>query len=173
MRATESTKLRQRAEARVKVLWDFYNEKGILRLADFKRLTGGQYAAVMATFETYGLKSPPVYDSREEKYKRKAQLLTDEALRLGQDYLTIEQAAEVLGTKPARVIGIEGRLLRAGCSLPEIVMEEKSKDTPVSEDDNIFWRFHGICNPLYHPAGLPVLRWWEGPKPGEITYLLR
>jgi hypothetical protein len=165
-----------KAEIRLKALWDHYNNHKILYLTDFKRITGGQYQAVMDTFATYGLQSPPVYDSRQEKYKRKAKLLTDEAARLNQNYLTISQAARVLNTKASRVIGIEGRLLRAGCSLPEIVTGE-SKVTMKFQENRDFTEFsgklNGTCNPLYYPPGLQVLKYWPGPGADEVTYLLR
>ena len=171
-RRSERGKLK--ALERNKALWDHYNAHDILLLSDFKRLTGGQYRAVMDTFNTYGLQPPPVYDSRSEKYKRMARRLGEGAAELGQDHLTISQAAKILNTKPSRVIGIEGRLLRAGCMLPDIIMDE-TRAMPISrEEENEFaLRFHGTCNPLYYPPGLQVLKYWPGPGESEITYLLR
>jgi len=165
-----------KAERRTKALWDHYDTYGVLYLADFKRITGGQYRAVMDTFETYGLQPPPVHDSRQEKYKRKAERLTDEAAKLGQDYLTISQVAKVLNTKASRVVGIEGRLLRAGCSLPEIVMDESKVNSNFQEKrefTELPGKINGTCNPLYYPTGFQVLKYWPGPGADEVTYLLR
>jgi hypothetical protein len=145
-------------------------------LADFKRITGGQYQSVLSTFDTYGLKSPPVYDSRQEKCKRQAKRLRDEATRLGKSYLTISQAAKILNTKPARIIGIEGKLLRAGCTLPDIVMDKARAELSYPESRGYTesaGKVNGSCNPLYYPAGLQVAKYWQGPGENEITYLLR
>jgi hypothetical protein len=169
-------KLKNKAEKRAAALWEFYEANGILYRVDFERLTGAQYASVVETFRTYGLTSPPVYDSRSELYKRKAQSLRDEGQRLGQDFLTIRQAAKVLKVKPSEVVGIEKRLLKAGLELPAIVMDENQGDDQFSESRELVpWgdRINGVCNPLYHPQGLQVLDWREGPGEGQITYLLR
>jgi hypothetical protein len=165
-----------KAYKRNQALWDHYNANGILLMVDFKRLTEGQYQAVLDTFDTYGLKSPPVYDSRREQYKRKARQLREGAAKLGQDYLTISQAAKILNIKPGRLIGIEGQLLRAGCTLPDIVMDETKLVLPHQESreyTEFAGRMNGICNPLYYPVGLQVVRYWEGPGENEVTYLLR
>jgi hypothetical protein len=171
-----ATKAKIRAFERNQALWDHYNTHGTLLLADFKRLTGGQYRSVLMTFDTYGLKSPPVWDSRQEKCKRKSKRLRDEAARLKQNYLTIPQAAKVLNTKTNRVIGIEGQLLRAGCELPDIVMEPTKKVLSYQESGEcteVAGKINGVCNPLYYPAGLQVAKYWRGPGENEITYLLR
>lgn len=167
---------RTKAERRAKALWDFYNENGVIYLADFKRLTGGQYTQVVGTFQIHGLEYPPVYDSREEVYKRKAQALWDEARQLGQDHLTVKQAAKPLNVRPHEVYGAETKLLKAGLSLPEIRMDEDRGYEQLAESRQISeWagRLNGVCNPLYHPEGLQVLDCWEGPGENEITYLLR
>jgi len=167
---------KEKALKRNQALWDHYNTHGILLLADFKRLTSGQYHSVLATFDTYGLKSPPVYDSRQEKYKRQAQRLWDGATELGKSYLTISQAAKILNTKPGRIIGIEGRLLRAGCTLPDIVMDKAKITLPYQENRDyteIAGKINGTCNPFYYPEGLQVAKYWQGPGENEITYLLR
>jgi hypothetical protein len=167
---------RLKAIGRNKALWDHYNTRGVLLLADFKRITGGQFRSVLATFDTYGLESPPVYDSRQEKYERQAKRLRDGAAKLGQSYLTISQAAKILNTKPGRIIGIEGRLLRAGCTLPDIVMDKAKVELPYKESGDyteVAGKVNGNCNPLYYPAGLQVARYWPGPGESEITYLLR
>lgn len=165
-----------KAYERNQALWDYYNANGILLLADFKRLTGSQYRFVLTTFDTYGLKSPPVYDSRREQYKRKARKLREGAAKLGQNYLTISQAAKILNIKPGRVISIEGQLLRADCTLPDIVMDE-TKITGPRQESREYTEFagkvNGTCNPIYYPPGLQVLKYWEGPGENEITYLLR
>lgn len=173
-RRAERTRIK--ALERNQALWDHYNTQGILLLADFKRITGGQFRSVLDTFDTYGLKSPPVYDSRQEKYKRQAKQLRDEAGRLGQGYLTISQAAKVLKTKASRIIGIEGRLLRVGCALPDIVMDKAKISLSYQEDRDyteFAWKINGFCNPLHYPAGLQVAKYWPGPGENEITYLLR
>lgn len=175
---------RRAEQARIKAfehnqaLWEYYNIHGILLLVDFKRLTGTgrQYRSVLDAFDTYGLKSPPIYDSRQEKYKRKAKRLRDEAARLGQDCLTIRQAAKILKTKPSRVIGIEGQILRAGCTLPDIIMDENKSELPLQESreyTEFAGKINGTCNPFYYPAGLQVAKYWRGPGENEITYLLR
>lgn len=166
-----------KATGRNKALWDHYNTNGSLLLADFKRLTGGQFRQVMDTFDKHGLTPPPVYDSRGEKYKRRAKRLRDEAERLGQDHLTIKQAAKVLGVKPGKVVGIEGRLLRAGCSLPDIITED-AKIRAISykesrEYTEFSGRLCGTCNPFCYPTGLQVAKYWPGPGENQITYLLR
>ena len=170
-----SPRLKAKAEERHKALWKHYNEHGILTLADVKRITRGQYAAVGETLKTYDLDCPPVYDSQREKYKRKAKSLLDEAERLKQDHLTIAQAAKCLGIRPSEVIGLEKRLLKVGLSLPEIRMDESRGNNQYAESRKIEWadRMNGVCNPLYHPQGLQVLDYWEGPGKGEVTYLLR
>jgi hypothetical protein len=140
---------RLKAIGRNKALWDHYNTRGVLLLADFKRITGGQFRSVLSTFDTYGL---------------------------GQSYLTISQAAKILNTKPGRIIGIEGRLLRAGCTLPDIVMDKAKVELPYKESGDyteVAGKVNGNCNPLYYPAGLQVARYWPGPGEREITYLLR
>jgi hypothetical protein len=165
-----------KAIERNRALWDHYNTHGVLLLADFKRLTQGQYRSVLATFDTYDLKSPPVYDSRQEKYKRKAKQLRDESDRLGQNHLTISQAAKILKIKPGKIIRVEGQLLRAGCKLPDIVMNETKLALPHQESRDYTefpGKINGTCNPLYYPAGLQVSRYWPGPGENEITYLLR
>jgi hypothetical protein len=171
-----AAKFRKRAIERVAILWEFYEANGILYRADFERLTGGQYASVLSTFRTYGLTSPPVYDSRSELYKRKAKALRDEEQRLGQDFLTIRQAAKILNIKPSDVAAVEKRLLKARLELPKIVMDEGRGNAQFSESrEFVAWgdRINGVCNPLYHPQGLQVLDWREGPGEGQITYLLR
>lgn len=168
--------LRDRAEQRAALLWDHYNEAGILYRADVERLTGIQFGGIYRTFETYGLNAPPVYDSRAEIYRRKAKRLQDEAHRLGQEHLTIGQVARLLEIKPSDVTGLERRLKSAGLNLPDIVPDPEKTDTPLVESREICeWsgRLNGVCNPLYHPRGLPVLDWWPGPGENEVTYLLR
>jgi hypothetical protein len=162
---------RLKAIGRNKALWDHYNTRGVLLLADFKRITGGQFRSVLATFDTYGLKSPPVYDSRQEKYERQAKRLRDGAAELGQSYLTISQAAKILNTKPGRIIGLEGKLLRTGCELPDIVMDRAKAELSHRESAG---KINGDCNPLYYPAGLQVARYWPGPgerRPDKPFYL--
>jgi hypothetical protein len=173
---TRTTQAKRKALRRHKALWDQYKTKGILMLADVERLTGVKYQTVTDTFETYGLEVPPVYNSRKEKYKRQAKRLRDEAARLGQKSLTISQAAKVLNTKKGRIVGIEGRLLRAGCTLPDIVMDEGKPPVPYQESreyTEFAGRINGVCNPLYYPDGLPVAKYWPGPGKNEVTYLIR
>lgn len=168
---------RRKAEDRVKALWAHYNEYGILLLADFKRITGGQLRPIMDTFATYGLVAPPVYDSRLEKNRRKAKALTDEAARLGQDHLTISQVATVLRIKPSRVIGVESQLLKAGFSFPEIIADGKPVETTGYRESREYTEvpgaINGSCNSMYYPAGLQVLYCFPGPGPDQITYHLR
>jgi hypothetical protein len=171
-----SPRLKAKAEKRYKALWDYYNANGRIYLADVKRITQGQYAAVVEQMKTYGFDCPPVYDSQIEKYKRKARSLLNEVERLKQDFLTVDQAARCLGVRPSEVIGTEKRLLKAGLSLPEIRMDKERGNDQYAESRKVSeWadRMNGVCNPLYHPQGLQVLDYWEGPKEGEITYLLR
>jgi hypothetical protein len=164
-------RLKQKAETRAANLWQHYNETGRLSLADFKRITGGSFDSVMKTFETYGLDAPPVYDSRKEKMRRKAMALADRAAELGQDFLTIGQAAKVLKTKPNRVIGIEARIIRYGFNIPDIVIGEKN--SPGSESDTgAYGRINGVINPLIYPQGLQVVPIWFNPTRDEIHYLV-
>jgi hypothetical protein len=165
-----------KALKRNQALWDHYNTHGVLLLRDFERIVSGQYRSVLATFDTHGLQSPPVYDSREEKYRRKAKLLRDGATNLGQDYLTISQAAEILKTKPGRIIGIEMKLLQASCELPDIIADKDKPILPYQESRDyteFAGKINGTCNPLYYPTGLQVAEYWPGPGENEITYLIR
>lgn len=167
---------REKAKAieRNQALWDYYNKQGRLLLGDFKRITGGQYQTVTTTFESHDLKAPPVYDSRQEKYKRKAKLLRDEARRLDQGFLTIRQVAKVLKTKYSRVVAIEGQLLRAGCSLPDIITEGEMPIMQEPDNRQIANEFgSSIHDTLHYPAGFQVMQWWIGPTEDEITYLLK
>jgi hypothetical protein len=161
---------RAKAENRARLLWEYYDKNGSLSLSEFKGITGGQYESVSKTFETYGIKTPPVWDSRKEKNRRKALVLNGEAERLKQDHLTMSQAAKVLKVKANRVIGIEGRILRYGFEIPEIRVENKIPSGGNDNDGN--GKMHGTINPLIYPSGLHCVPLYFNPVLNEIHYLV-
>lgn len=62
--------------------------------------------------------------------------------------------------------GVLTQIMKHGYHAPEI-LDEGDVDTPVG------FQMNGRVNPGYHPAGLQVSRWWEGPGVGKRTYLSR
>lgn len=163
-----------KARKRAADLWDHYHQTGQLSLADFARITGGQYSHVKSTFKRYDLKIPPVYNSRQEIYKRKAKALWDAAKECGNEYLTIKEAAKALEVRPSDVVSTEMRLQKAGLDLPKIINDRQSPNNlSVDRDSNKPGRSNGSCNPLYYPSGLQVLTTRPGPGPNQITYILR
>lgn len=148
-------------------------------MADFKRITGGSFDGVAKSLEQYGLQYPLVYDSRKEKVRVKVNMLVEKATELGQSFLTIEQAAQVLNTKPSRVIGIEGRMIRYGFEVPEIKVRIEIPDPiPMKQEkyDNTYTEFPGKLNgtidPLNYPVGLQVIPMYLNPIRNEIHYLV-
>ncbi len=171
-------KFEKTARKRLEILWKYYNENGQLLLKDITRLTGISYDNLYKTFEAHNLKGPIVYDSREEKIKRKAERLNKEAARLGQNYLTLKQAAKVLGSKASDVLGVEIQMMKYDLSIPELRNESDVQfykyynSNP--EDNEIAHKINGTVNPLWHPTGLQVSTFWiNWPAQGQTTYLLR
>lgn len=171
-----SPKQRALAEKRAADLWAYYNEHGRLTLTDFKRITGGQFAGVSETLKTYGLTAPPVWDSREERYKRKAKALWGKAKELDRAYLSTNEAAQVLGLRPCEVSVMEAKLKGAGLELPVIVGKDQDMETYRGRLEKNMGD-EGTRPPReaqsYYPRGLQVLRCWPGPEEGQITYLLK
>lgn len=169
------------ARKRLEILWKHHNENGQLLLRDIPELIGISFENAWITFKTHNLKPPRVWDSRKEKTRRKAQVLNKEAARLKQNYLTLKQAAKVLGTKTSYILGIEDRMLACGFQIPELRNESNMQfsyyNSNPNSDDNfpeIAHKLHGTINPLYHPTGLQVLSYWtDWPAMGQTTYLLR
>jgi hypothetical protein len=164
---------REKAKVRASILWDHYNQHGKLTIADVKTLLRQNWDSIYKTFEANEIEAPPVWDSWQEKTRRKAQLLTDEAAKLGQDHLTLDQASEALKTKKSRVSGVITQIRKRGFFCPEVIEDEIRRDEGGAAKEEPRFMMYGRVNAYHHPAGLQVLDSWPGPGEAETTYLLR
>jgi hypothetical protein len=161
----------EKAQRRADILWEHHRKYGRVTIADVKVLVGIPCDGLYKTFEYNGVEAPPIWDSQSEKTRRKARLLVTEAERLGQGWLTKEQAGRVLGIKRCRVGDVVTQIMKRGFSAPKILDKSNGHFQAVEEAATL--RMIGSVNPHQHPAGLQVMAWWEGPEVGEVTYLLR
>ena len=108
------------AEDKAAILWERYHENdGHITCAEVKALTGIHSANLDITFEIQGVKGPSVWDSRKAIRGRHIDDLWAESKKLGRDWLTDEEVAEIVGIKIKDVSDLRKRLVLVG-KIPKI-----------------------------------------------------
>jgi hypothetical protein len=159
---SRKAKNKKLAEDRAAILWQRYRENNNrITVSEVFELTGRKASNLYASFQVQGVKVPPIWDTKSAIRERQIVALQDKAKELGRDWLTVNEAAEVLKILPKNVYGIKRRLKG---SIPEIQHEKKT--TPSLDVSGMERSWIGSPHTLKYYKAEP------GPEPGQTTYYI-
>lgn len=151
------------AEDRAALLWERYRENGgRITIAEIFALIGRSYSSIKATFQTQGVKGPPVWDEKEAIRKRQIDSLWAKSRQLGRDWLTVSEVIEATGIRPKQVSGMEKRYKG---KIPEI--RHTKQCSPVPLDVAAMIRVD-----VGSPYTLKYYKKEDGPLSGQTTFYL-
>lgn len=165
---------KEKAQKRTAALWErYYQNDGHITCAEVTALTGKKVSNLYWTFQTHGVKGPPVWDTKAAIRERQIHALWCKFDEVDRDWLSVAEAAEVLGKPQKEIYSLRRRY---SGHIPEIRnMTTRKRNNKKYEEDREaqFPSFQGKIDSRYHPRGLLVMAHWPGPGDNETTYLLR
>jgi len=155
-------------------LWErYYHNDNHITCVEVKALTGKKVSSLYWAFQTHGVQAPPVWDTKAAIRERHIRTLWRKYDEVDRDWLSVAEAAEVLGKPQKEIYSLR---CRYSGYIPEIrnittrkLNNRRDKENREAQSPSS----QGKIDSRYHSRGLLVMAHWPGPGDNETTYLLR